>query len=218
MTDLWESISKTLVARILATARARLLASHHNRRSAAGRYLGGLEMNRGTSPLRREFTSKRVLFLGIALLLCTMFTLSDSARSSSAAGCQASASVPLFPTNGTTCGTALRVGDQKDILITMTNTSSTTPAPGTPVAAMLTGNVTFTLACTNTTCATELPGTVVFVPVGGNGCVSNDPGVTSCSSVDANHVSINVGASGVALAAGETFHAIATIRVQVAAN
>src|SRR5206468_1748427 len=105
-----------------------------------------------------------------------MWMLYDSTRLTSAQqfGCQVSGSIGLFPSNGTTCGTALMVGQQKDILITMTNTSSTTPAPGTQVAAKLTGNFTFTLACTNTTCATELPGTVVFVPVGANGCVSND--------------------------------------------
>src|SRR5438876_1379642 len=174
-----------------------------------------------TSLFSRKLNSTRFLLLGITLIFGVIFALYDTPGSTCAqgiSGCQASGSIPIFPADGTTCTTALFVGQTKDVTITMTNTSSTTPFPGSPVAAKLTGNVTFTLACTNTTCATQLPGTVVFVPLGGNGCVSSDPGVVSCTSVDSNHVSINVGASGVALAPGETFHAVATIRVQIAAN
>src|SRR5881397_1210841 len=43
-------------------------------------------------------------------------------------GCQASGSIPIFPSAGTTCGTpggnpgSLAVGQQKDIAITITNT------------------------------------------------------------------------------------------------
>src|SRR5207247_9314020 len=121
-------------------------------------------------------------------------------------GCQASGSIPIFPSAGTVCGTpggnpgSLAVGQEKDIAITVTNTSSTVPLPGTPVAATLRGTITFTLACTDTICGTQLPATLNFVPVGGNGCVSSDPGVASCTSIDANHVAITMTSTGVALA------------------
>src|SRR6266404_4004115 len=58
-------------------------------------------------------------------------------------GCQASGSLPIFPgaapgftRDGTTCPTALQIGDNIDILITRTNTSSSVP-PGTPVTSKL---------------------------------------------------------------------------------
>src|SRR5882672_12928704 len=58
-------------------------------------------------------------------------------------GCQASGSLPIFPGaapgfthSGTTCPQALQTGDNIDILITLTNTSSSVP-PGTFVTAKL---------------------------------------------------------------------------------
>ena len=144
-------------------------------------------------------------------------------------GCQASGSLPIFPDKGTTCPTALKLGDLVDILITAQNTSSSVP-PGTPVTAKLvnvcvggTNNgaactistdcnslvcgaaIVYTLACTDTTCSAELPGTLSFVSVGANGCVSNAAQVSECKlNVDdptGNKVDIVVNAAGVPLPA-----------------
>jgi hypothetical protein len=157
-------------------------------------------------------------------------------------GCQASGSLPIFPSTGTTCATGLHLGDFVDIGITATNSSSSTP-PGTAVAAKLVnvcvggtnagapctvaGNcnsavcgpaIVYLLACSTTTCAQELPGTLTFVPVVGNGCVSSAPAVMSCQ-LDAtdptgNTVDIIVNAAGVPLAAGASNAPVATIRAQ----
>ncbi len=168
------------------------------------------------------------------------------------AGCQASGSLPIFPSAGTTCEAALHidpitmVGDLVDIVITVTNSSSTVPPdPINPVTAKLvnvcdggTNNgaactintdcnslvcgaaIIYTLACTDTPCAVELPGTLTFVPVGGNGCVSNAPAVTGCTlnalDVTGNKVDITVNAAGVPLPAN-TNVTIATIRAQATA-
>jgi hypothetical protein len=161
-------------------------------------------------------------------------------------GCQASGSLPIFPDKGTTCPGALHLGDLVDILITTTNTSSSTP-PGTNVAAKLVNvcvggtnagdactlatdcnsnvcgaAIVYTLACTNTVCSAELPGTLTFVPVGGNGCVSNAAAVTGCAlnagDVTGNKVDITVNAAGVPLPAGANNVSIATIRAQATAE
>lgn len=173
-----------------------------------------------------------------------------SASHAATFGCQASGSLPIFPSTGTTCGTALhppnpvtmQPGDLVDILVTTTNTSSSTP-PGTQVPAKLVNvcvggtnagagctvagdcnstvcgpAIVYTLACTTTVCAQELPGILTFVPVGGNGCVSNAPAVTACqldaTDVTGNTVDIIVNAAGVPLSAGATNVPIATIRAQ----
>jgi hypothetical protein len=138
-----------------------------------------------------------------------------------AAGCQAGGALSLFPTGGTTCPTALHVGDQLDIALVITNTCSTVPGPGSPVAARLTGNpaIVYTLACVDTTCAVALPGTLAFVSVGANGCVSNAAGVTGCAvdGLDPNEVDVTVDAGGVALPAGLAT-TVATIRVEATAD
>jgi hypothetical protein len=160
-------------------------------------------------------------------------------------GCQASAALPIFPSAGTTCPTALHIGDTVDILITIQNTSSSVP-PGTNVSAKLVNTclggvnngdpctvaadcaslncipaVTYTLACTDTTCAAELPGTLTFMPVGGNGCVSNAAAVTACTlnaaDVTGNTVDITVNAAGVPIPAGGSV-SIATIRAVATAE
>ena len=157
-------------------------------------------------------------------------------------GCQASGALPIFPSDGAICSAALEVGDTVDLAITVTNTSSSVPLPGTNVSARLVNHciggpnnagpctvpsecpggscgpaATYTLACTTTACGTALPGMLTFVPVGGNGCVANVPAVTSCaaSGTDPNQVEIRVDASGLPLAAGATQVPFATIRVQV---
>src|SRR3989442_6992871 len=132
-----------------------------NRESSGPSSTGGAPP--GASPFKRKFKSKRMLFLGIALLLGTMFTLSDSARSSDAAVCAASGSIPLLASTGTTCGTALQIAQQKDITVSVHNTSTTSPG-GVPVTASVFGTLTYDLACTTIPCFTPLPGTLVFVP------------------------------------------------------
>jgi hypothetical protein len=165
----------------------------------------------------------------------------------SAAGCQASASLPIFPNAGTTCPTALHLNDLVDIAVTISNTSSTTDAGQTPVTAKLVNvcvggtnpgapctaaadcnsavcgaAIVYTLACTTTTCAVELPGTLTFVPVGGNGCVANAAAVTACQ-LDAtdptgNRVDIIVNAAGVPLPASASPLQVATLRAQATAS
>ncbi len=178
------------------------------------------------------------ILFACALVLCW------APRSFAAFGCQASGALPIFPSAGTTCPTALHLGDNVDILVSLTNTSSSVP-PGTFVSAKLVNScvagvnggqpctvnsecpgstcgpaIIYTLACTNTACAIELPGTLTFVPVGGNGCVSNDAAVTGCS-VNAgdplNKIDITVNAGGVVLPAAANVP-IATIRAVATAD
>jgi hypothetical protein len=177
-----------------------------------------------------------------AAMITLMVVLAWSAEVR-AFGCQASGSFPLSPSTGSTCPTALQVGETFDIAISVNNTSSDVP-PSTGVTAKLvnvciagsnTGApctlpsdcasgtcgaaLNYTLACAQTFCATELPGLLTFVPVGGNGCVASVAGVASCavSPVDANRVEIRVDAGGVPLAAGATAAPFATIRVTATA-
>jgi hypothetical protein len=156
-------------------------------------------------------------------------------------GCQASAALPIFPSTGTTCPTALHLGDLLDIEIRLQNTSSSIP-PGTNVSTKLVNvcvgginngepcavagdcsslicgaAIIATLACVNTTCALELPGTLTFVPVGGTGCVAKAANVVGCAlnaaDVTGNKVDITVDAAGVPIP-GAANVSIATIRAQ----
>ena len=128
-------------------------------------------------------------------------------------GCQAGGSISILPSTGSTCASSLDVNQTKDILIQVSNTSTTVPAPGTPVTAELHGSITHIMACTNTTCTTELPGTLGFVAVNANGCVSNAAGVAGCAASGTNRVIITMTAAGVPLnLTGAT--TIATIRVR----
>ncbi|MCC6850299.1 MAG: hypothetical protein IT294_17550 [Deltaproteobacteria bacterium] len=186
---------------------------------------------------------KGILSIGLLLVVALGFAWVPEARGF---GCQASGSLPIFPSDGTDCPNALHLNDEIDILVTATNSSSSVP-PGTNVPAKLanvcvggTNNgaactqstdcnslvcgaaVVYTLACTDTTCAAELPGVLTFVPVNANGCVSNHPNVVSCSlNLDdptGNTVDIRVDASGVPLAAGALNFPIATIRAKATAE
>ena len=49
-------------------------------------------------------------------------------------------------------------------------------------------SATLTLACADSNCNTELGGAITFINTGGNGCVSNNPCVTSCSASGNNQV------------------------------
>ncbi len=161
-----------------------------------------------------------------------------------ALGCQASGSLPIFPGDGTTCGTALGVGDTVDIGITLSNSSSSVP-PGTQVAAKLVNTcagginggkpcaddaacptstcraaVAYTLACATTSCSIELPGVLTFVPVGADGCVAKSAGVVECieDPLNSNRVLVFVDAGGVAIGAGAFLVPIATIRASIGAT
>ncbi len=157
-------------------------------------------------------------------------------------GCQASGSLPIFPSNGTTCPLALGLLDTVDITITLNHTSSSVP-PGTSVSGILVNAcvaglnngancavdsecpgglcgpaVTYTLACVDTACSLELPGVLTFVPVNANGCVSNAPAVTGCveDPGNSNRVKIFVTTAGIPLGAASST-TIATIRAQATA-
>jgi hypothetical protein len=101
---------------------------------------------------------KRLVGWGLFLSLGLMMVSTPVAQAQF--GCQASGSLPIFPSTGTTCGTALRAnscvggangqaacttdsecpggtcGSQVNIAVTLTNTSSSIP-PGTNVSAKL---------------------------------------------------------------------------------
>jgi uncharacterized repeat protein (TIGR01451 family) len=96
-------------------------------------------------------------------------------------------------------------GQETDVIIRVQNTSQTTPPDLFQfLPATLTGVTLTIMACADSACTVPLPGTLEFVPVGGNGCVSNDLGVTSCAldlGTDAtgNTVAITISGGGVAL-------------------
>src|SRR5437870_206482 len=120
---------------------------------------------------------------------------------------QASGSLPIsYGSSTLTRGTAV------DLTVTITNTSSTTPLPGTALPAHLTGSTTVILACTTSACATQLAGTFTF-----SSCTINDPAITSCTASGTNEVIITTNAAsgassgGVSLLPGEMFHALVTI-------
>jgi hypothetical protein len=182
----------------------------------------------------------------VTATFCALTLAFGVTPSAHAAGCQASGSLPIFPSTGTTCPTALHLADTVDIDVQISNTSSTTENPKSPVTGKLVNvcvggtnqgapctvagdcnstvcgaAIVYTLACTTTTCAVELPGTLTFVPVGANGCVANAAAVTGCQ-LDAadplgNKVDIIVNAAGVPLPASTTFLSVATIRAQATA-
>jgi len=157
----------------------------------------------------KGITRCMILFLALLIVSSALPGVAESQTE----GCQASGSIPIFPSAGTTCPTALQPGDEKNILIAVANTSSTTET-FTPVNAKLVGAITHIMACTDTTCAVELPGTLEFVPGAVDGCVSHVAGVLSCSALGNNRVVIDIdNTTGVTLnLVGNTN--IATIRVR----
>jgi len=147
----------------------------------------------------RKFTTARWP-LAIAILAAFCIVAPPTAFGQA---CQASGAIPIFPSAGGSCATGLVPGQTLDTAITLANTSSTTPLPGVPVSAVWTGIITVTYPVGDT-----------FVSVGLTGCVSNDPGVASCTGVG-NVVTITSTAGGVPLAAGAFNFPIATIRTMV---
>ena len=158
----------------------------------------------GTSPFLRKSKSARLL-LSFALVFGVM--LFANAIPAFAQGCQASASLPM-----STSAFNIVAGQTKTISVRITNTSSTADFV-TPVAANLTGTTVVKLNCANNTCSTSFGTTpLIFVPQGANGCLANDPGVTSCTAGAGNTVNINI--NSIALAPGEALHFVASIQVQ----
>src|SRR5438093_4844567 len=161
---------------------------------------------------RRHSTSRNATgaIVGVALALGTALLWASAAD---AASCQASGSIPIFPSPST----SLQVGDPVTITITISNTSSTTPAPGTPVAAELRpfGTVRLKLACIDSDCAVENPGLLTFV-----GCANAIAGVDTCgldpADPSGNTVLVTMNASGVALTAGASQSHIVEVNTTVA--
>lgn len=128
---------------------------------------------------------------------------------------QASGSLQVIPDNWG----QLAVNDEVDVTVVATNTSTDTPAVSFPadglgaVPATLTGNITVFLACTVPSCMAQVAGKMEFVSVGGNGCVSKHPAVTSCSSGGAQLVNLALGGPIALPPAGSVD--IATIRVKM---
>ncbi len=167
---------------------------------------------------RRRFNCPALL---AGALLLAVLGVAAPATAQFEVTCFASGSLGLVPTGGFSCAGGLQPGDQIDISYVFTNTS--TDAAANPVAITLQeemgggGITTATLACDDTPCAVTLPGTLTFVPVGGNGCVSNAPGVNSCTWDGSNQVFIDYTGGGVAVGAGAAV-TLATIRVQASAG
>lgn len=160
--------------------------------------------NVATAPFLRKSKAARLL-LSFALVFGVM--LFANAIPAFAQQCQASASLPM-----STSAFNLVADQQKTITVRITNTSSTNDFV-TPVAATLTGTTVVKLNCANNSCSTSFGTTpLIFVPQGANGCVSNDPGVTSCTAGAGNTVNINI--NSIALTAGEALHFVATFLVQ----
>jgi hypothetical protein len=163
---------------------------------------------------RRVIVSFERLFIRSAALLaiaCALATPHD------ASAVQASASLSVSPSNWG----LLANGEEIDVTIRAHNTSGDTPSTtfgdgSAPKAASLQGPITVTLACANSACSVTTPGVLAFVPVGGNGCVAKNAGVSTCTSGGGSTVLINFGAAIPLPAAGSVD--IAVIRVRVLSN
>lgn len=154
-------------------------------------------------------------FRVLASVLFPVLALVSFVLTPTAHAVQASASLSVIPTDWG----PLHKDDVIDVVIAINNTSTDTPATGTPadgvdpVKAILTGDISVVLACTDTLCNTLAPGKLAFVPVGGSGCVTKNAGVTSCAASGANGVLIKLNGS-ITVPAGDSLD-LATIRVKV---
>jgi hypothetical protein len=131
---------------------------------------------------------------------------------------QASASLSVIPTDWG----PLHKDDLVEVVIAINNTSTDTPANGTPadgvapVPAVLTGDISVLLACTDPLCSTQASGKLAFVATGPGGCIAKDPAVVSCASSGPNGVLISLGSS-ITVPAGGSLD-IATIQIKVLAD
>lgn len=105
------------------------------------------------------------------------------------------------------------LGQQYDVDLTLFNTSvSNEPFPDTfkPIAVDV-NSVTLTLACDNAACSTGPQNYVSYVNPGGNGCVSNNACVTSCTPLGSSQVQFNL--NNCSISPGGSLP-LATVRVQ----
>lgn len=150
-----------------------------------------------------------------SLLLSSLFLLAFLLAAPTAHAVQTGGSISLFPTDWG----RLMTGDLVDVVVSLNNTSSDTPASDFPdgvgpVPAKLSGTVTVLLALSGPDCGSFVPGKLKFIPVGGSGCVDKNSNVVSCSAAGADSVAITLKAAGITLPANGSVD-IATIRIQV---
>ena len=159
--------------------------------------------------LRTTGTALRVLSSFVSLVLVSLVA------ASSAHAVQASASLSVIPTDWG----PLAQGDVIDVVISINNTSTDTPANGVPdgvdpVPATLTGHISVLLACADPLCNSQVSGKLAFVPGAVAGCVEKDAGVASCATSGPNGVLITLKNGGITVPGGASLD-IATIRIQV---
>jgi len=128
---------------------------------------------------------------------------------------QTGGSISLYPTDWG----RLQTGDVIDVVVTVNNTSSDTPASDfpdgvTPVPANLSGDITVFLALGGPECMDHVPGKLKFVPVGGSGCVDKDANVTTCAASGTDSVVVSLKPAGITLPANGSVD-VATIRIEV---
>jgi len=154
----------------------------------------------------------------LASLLLLVLALGSFVAASPAHAVQASASLSVIPADWG----PLHKDDVVEVVIAINNTSTDTPARGTPadgvapVAAVLTGDVSVLLACTDPLCTGQASGKLAFVPAGAGGCVDKNAAVVSCAVSGQNGVLISLGGSLTVPAGGSVD--IATIRLKVLAD
>src|SRR5690606_26934346 len=114
--------------------------------------------------------SVRGSFLFFSFLLLLSFLAAPAADAVQSGG-----SISLYPTDWG----RLQTGDLVDVVVSVNNTSSDTPASDfadgvDPVAAKLSGAVTVFLALDGPECTSHVPGKLRFVPAGATGCVEKN--------------------------------------------
>jgi hypothetical protein len=128
---------------------------------------------------------------------------------------QTGGSISLFPTDWG----RLKTGDVIDVVVSVNNTSTDTPASDfpdgvDPVPAKLSGGITVLLACNDPECMSQLPGKLKFVPVGASGCVDKATNTDSCAAAGADAVVISIKPAGITIPAAGSVD-VATIRIEV---
>ncbi|MFM8409686.1 MAG: hypothetical protein ACKOCT_05355, partial [Alphaproteobacteria bacterium] len=89
--------------------------------------------------------------------------------------------------------TNLTLNDPFDLRVTLINQSVDDNLAPLPAQLLAGSKVLVTLACSDASCVTPLPGTLTFVPVVPSGCVTKNPGITSCTALGNNQVVLTVG-------------------------
>jgi hypothetical protein len=154
----------------------------------------------------------RGLVLFPSFLLLFLFLLAAP----TAHAVQTGGSISLYPTDWG----RLHDGDLVDVVVTLNNTSTDTPATDAPadgvapVPAQLSGIVTVFLALGGPDGMTFVPGVLKFVPVGGSGCVAQNGNVLGCTASGTDSVDIKLKPAGITLPANGSVD-VATIRIQV---